>query len=57
MNKLPHPDTFYYDLFSEAYNLVFRSQRRSDKDYYKDLLFNDYGKFFEEAVKAYSEKS
>lgn len=57
MNKLPHPDSFYFDLFSQAYNIVFRSQRRDDKEYYRDLLFNDKGKFFEEVIKSNEEKN
>ncbi len=54
--KLPHPETFYSDVFATAHSLV--SQRKSARDceYYRQALFHDLSKFFTLVLKVNEER-
>lgn len=38
--KMPHPEAFYLDIFSTAFQCVSKRQQ-ADKQMYQDLLYND----------------
>lgn len=54
--SLPHPEVFYFDVFSAAFALV--SQRKSPRDYqaHRSTLFENQTKFFALAIKQLEDK-
>ena len=54
--KLPHPEAFYFEVFTAAYGLV--SQRKSPQNYqsHRTTFFDNQTKFFALALKTQEEK-
>lgn len=52
---MPHPDSFYADLFSIAYQLIAKRSEQ-DQTMYRKLLANDTIKFFALTLKTNEEK-
>ena len=56
LQRLPHPETFYVDLFSTAYSLVAK-RSASNRDHNRNLLQENLVKFFTIVVDANEEKN
>ena len=58
--QLPHPITYYFDLFNVAQSLLFsvtgRAANNKPPSFYKEQLETDFPKFFALVVKAHKEK-
>lgn len=53
--EMPHPEAFFFDLFSSAYAMVAKKPAK-DRQLYEDLLFNDIVKFMALVLKTNEEK-
>jgi len=53
---MPHPETFYVDIFTSAYACLSNS-KQEDKATFEDLLLNNLVKFFTRVLKSNEEKN
>lgn len=53
--EMPHPEAFFFDLFSCAYTMLAKSSAK-DRKMYEDLLFDDIVKFMALVLKTNEEK-